>query len=132
MAQPGPIDIANAADFDALVKNNKYVIADFTASWCGPCKAIAPLYTQHAAKHTVENKIAFAKIDIDDVPDVAARFRITSVPTFVFMKDGEAFDDLKGASPPKLKAAIDDIVRESEEGGGSENALAKDINDEDW
>ncbi|KAK8032347.1 thioredoxin 1 [Apiospora arundinis] len=121
--------INSASEFDALLAANTYAVIDFHATWCGPCKAMSPLFDQHAAQHAREGRVAFAKVDIDAVPDVAARYRITTIPTFLT------------ASPPKLKGAVEDVVRElakEEEkaaggtGGADENQVAAALKDEDW
>ncbi|KAK8857015.1 thioredoxin-domain-containing protein [Apiospora arundinis] len=133
--------INSASEFDALLAANTYAVIDFHATWCGPCKAMSPLFDQHAAQHAREGRVAFAKVDIDAVPDVAARYRITTIPTFLFVKEGEAYEDVRTASPPKLKGAVEDVVRElakEEEkaaggtGGADENQVAAALKDEDW
>ncbi|KAK8101133.1 uncharacterized protein PG998_007459 [Apiospora kogelbergensis] len=143
MADDNKVTTVNSAtEFDALLGANTYAVIDFHATWCGPCKAMAPLFEQHAAQHATSGRIAFAKVDIDAVPDVAARYRITTIPTFLFVKDGDAYEDVRTASPPKLKAAVEDVVKElaKEEtagagavaGIGDDNQVAAALKDEDW
>lgn len=133
--------IRTTQEYNDLLSSNKYVVTDFHAVWCGPCKAMSPIFAQHAAKHSSPGNVAFAKIDVDEVPDVAARYRITNIPTFLFVKDGEEYEDVRAANPPKLKTAVDDVIAELakstkdatgdvQSGGG--NDLAKAIQDEDW
>lgn len=74
---------------DALTATHKYVILDFTATWCPPCKAIAPFYEKLATEHAAEGALAFGKVDVDEAPDVASKFGVTAMPTFVFLVDGE-------------------------------------------
>lgn len=74
---------------DALTATHKYVILDFTAQWCPPCKAIAPLYQKLATEHAVEGSLAFAKVDVDEAGPVAAKFSVSAMPTFLFLVDGE-------------------------------------------
>ncbi|KAK4043869.1 thioredoxin-like protein [Parachaetomium inaequale] len=76
-------------DLDALTTANKYVILDFTAVWCPPCKAIAPLFHKLAAEHTIPNALAFGKVDVDEAAAVAAKFSVSAMPTFLFLVDGE-------------------------------------------
>lgn len=136
--QQSPITttITSPAQFDELVRNNKYVIIDFHATWCGPCKAIAPLFTQHATAHSEQNTVAFAKVDIDAVPEVAQRFAITTIPSFVLLRDGKTIDDVRSANAPKLNAAVEsvaaEVARMKDGGKPEENVLAKDIENEDW
>ncbi|KAI0127286.1 thioredoxin-like protein [Xylariales sp. AK1849] len=133
MAQADAItDITSASDFDKLLADNTYVVTDFHASWCGPCKAIAPIYKQHATKHSAPGKVAFAKIDVDQVPEVAAKYRITNIPTFLFIKDGEAYDDIRQANPVKLQAAVEDLAAEIAKIGDGGDDITKAIEDENW
>ncbi|EOO00159.1 putative thioredoxin-like protein [Phaeoacremonium minimum UCRPA7] len=89
---PAPVDvvahIASADEFSALISSNTYVVADFFADWCPPCKAIAPLYTKMATASSVPGRLAFAKINVDHVPAVAQSYGISSMPTFLFFADG--------------------------------------------
>ena len=68
-----------AANFDALIRDNKLVLVDFFATWCGPCKMIAPFIEEVAEEY--EGKAVVAKIDVDEAPDIAAAKRITTRPT---------------------------------------------------
>lgn len=66
-----------------------YVVADFYADWCGPCKAIAPSYEKLAEKYSVPGYLAFAKVNVDNVQQVAAQYSVTAMPTFMFFKEGK-------------------------------------------
>ncbi|KAH8653837.1 thioredoxin-like protein [Xylariales sp. PMI_506] len=120
--------VTSAAEFDKLLKENKYVVTDFHASWCGPCKAMSPLFSKHAAAHHKPGTVAFAEVDVDAVPDVAARYRVTTIPTFLFVRDGEAYDELRTASPPKLQNLVSELVAEV----AKADDVAGAIKDEDW
>ncbi|KAI8618170.1 galactose-binding domain-like protein [Chytriomyces sp. MP71] len=80
------------------------VVADFTASWCGPCKAIKPLYAELASKY---RHVTFITVDIDQLKETAAKNQIQSVPTFHFYKGGELVGSMKGADPRQLQALVD-------------------------
>ncbi|KAK8113147.1 hypothetical protein PG984_013673 [Apiospora sp. TS-2023a] len=135
--------ITSASEYDALLAANTFAVVDFHATWCGPCKAMAPVFAQHAAQHATPGRVAFASVDIDAVPDIAARYRVTSIPTFLFVKEGEAYEEVRVASPPKLKAAVEDVVKELAKegeaagaagagGGDDRNEVAAALKDEDW
>ena len=90
------------ANFEELVlKSDKPVMVDFGATWCGPCKALAPVVEQMAEEYA--GRAVIAKADVDECPEASARFRIRNVPTVLFFKNGEAVDKSVGAVP---KAAL--------------------------
>ncbi|KAM0342958.1 hypothetical protein ACHAPU_008988 [Fusarium lateritium] len=106
MAAPSAvIEITTKAQFDELVKTTPYVALQAHAVWCGPCKAISPIFNKQAIANKSE-KFAFAKFDTDEVPDLAHELGIRSIPAFFFFEDGDKASDLLGAVPPKLTAAI--------------------------
>ncbi|KAK1431493.1 hypothetical protein QVD17_07952 [Tagetes erecta] len=84
-------------------KSNQLAILYFTATWCGPCRFMSPLYTNLAAKYP---KVLFLKIDIDEANDVAAKWNISSVPTFYFTKNGKEIDKVVGADKSSLETKI--------------------------
>ncbi len=83
-----PIEITKAEDFQSLISANKFVVVDFYADWCPPCKAIAPLYAKLAEENAVDGKLAFAKVNVDHVPAIAQQYSVTAMPTFMFFASG--------------------------------------------
>lgn len=97
--------IESKEDFDAQLKNagDKAVIVDFHATWCGPCKMIAP----KLAKMATDNpSVVVLKVDVDEVEDVAAECKIEAMPTFVVFKGTKEVERLMGASEEKLLAVF--------------------------
>lgn len=88
---------------NAATRTSRLVILYFTATWCGPCRFISPLYTSLAAKYA---KVVFLKVDIDEGRDVAARWNISSVPTFFFIRNGKEVDKVVGADKNTLETKI--------------------------
>ncbi|XP_024970295.1 TPR repeat-containing thioredoxin TDX isoform X1 [Cynara cardunculus var. scolymus] len=84
-------------------RSNQLAILYFTATWCGPCRLMGPLYTKMAAKYP---KVAFLKIDIDEARDVAAQWNISSVPSFFFIRNGNKIDQVVGADKTSLEEKI--------------------------
>merc|ERR1712141_599940 len=74
------------------------------STWCGPCKMIAPVLEELSKK--LED-VVFLKVDVDDVEDVAAEYKITAMPTFIFLKKKEQVAELKGANVEKLKELVE-------------------------
>ncbi|VVA98042.1 unnamed protein product [Arabis nemorensis] len=87
----------------AAKKASRLLILYFTATWCGPCRYMSPLYSSLATQHP---RVVFVKIDIDEANDVAASWNISSVPTFCFMRDGKQVDKVVGADKGSLEQKI--------------------------
>ncbi|TLD24368.1 hypothetical protein PspLS_06893 [Pyricularia sp. CBS 133598] len=96
-------NVTNAQEFKDTIKSNKVVLVDFFATWCGPCKAIAPKVVEWSESFP---NIRYIKVDVDEVPDVAQEYGVRAMPTFFLFKDGEKVDEVVGANPPKLQALI--------------------------
>ncbi|KAJ1407170.1 Thioredoxin-like superfamily [Sesbania bispinosa] len=93
-------------------RDGKIVIANFSATWCGPCKIIAPYYCELSEKYT---SIMFLLVDVDELNDFSTSWDIKATPTFFFLKDGQELDKLVGANKPELQkkiVAITDSVPE--------------------
>ena len=86
---------ATADTFEALIRENKIVLVDFFATWCGPCRMIAPLIEQVAEEY--DGKAVVAKVDIDEEQELATQYGIESIPTVILFKDGEAINVEVGA-----------------------------------
>lgn len=85
------------------------VLVDFGATWCGPCRALAPIVEELAKDYAGRLKVA--TVDIDAAPGLAQKFNIMSVPTIILFKGGQAKDKVIGLSPkPKLKERIDKLI----------------------
>ncbi|MBQ6684052.1 MAG: thioredoxin [Bacteroidales bacterium] len=82
-------------NFDEILQNNVVVMVDFGATWCGPCKALAPVVEEIANEY--EGRAAVCKADVEECSSIAARFRIRNVPTVLFFKNGELKDKSVGA-----------------------------------
>ncbi|KAH9432780.1 hypothetical protein MCOR02_007459 [Pyricularia oryzae] len=96
-------NLTNAQDFKDALKSHKFVLVDFFATWCGPCRAIAPKIAEWSDAFP---NIHYVKVDVDEVPDVAQEYNVRAMPTFLLFKDGEKVDEVVGANPPKLQALI--------------------------
>lgn len=78
----------NEMNFEAeVLKSDVPVLVDFTATWCGPCKALAPIVDKVADEY--QGKVKVGKVDIDDAPGIATKYGIRSVPTVLIFKNGE-------------------------------------------
>ncbi|WAO96234.1 Thioredoxin domain-containing protein [Fusarium falciforme] len=80
--------IANEAELDALLSSTARVVVDFYADWCPPCRAIAPIFSKLADDHASSGKLAFAKVNVDHVGNVAGKYSVSAMPTFVVFQNG--------------------------------------------
>ncbi|KAI0145493.1 thioredoxin-like protein [Xylariaceae sp. FL1272] len=114
MAEDRTHHITSSSELQTLFGNTTYVAVDFFADWCPPCKSIAPIYAGLAGKHSVPGVLAFAKVNVDRVQDVARTYGITAMPTFMFFKDGRQVAVngqavMQGADPKTLSAAAEKL-----------------------
>lgn len=107
-----PTEISAPLHFRTLVTGHTYLVADFYATWCPPCKAIAPVYEQLSKAHSTPGKICFVKVNVDEQQEIAAQYGIQAMPTFLVFKDGKKIEEIKGANPPALKKAVEKIATE--------------------
>ena len=98
--------ILNAGNFEAeVLKSEIPVLVDFWATWCGPCRMLAPTIAQIAEEKAGQVKVC--KLDVDEVPSVAQKYRISSIPTLIVFKNGAVVRSSVGVQP---KAAIEAML----------------------
>ncbi|KAM3126571.1 thioredoxin [Candidozyma auris] len=90
-------------DFDQCLQKNKYLVAQFTASWCGPCQAIKPMVDDLYNSERYQ-RLEIVRVDLDANREVASEYNITSVPTFIFFENGKETSRVKGASPKMIES----------------------------
>jgi len=101
--------VKDLAEFQKIISADEYSVFDFWATWCGPCKAISPIF-QRLSDQATYSHIKFYKVDVDDSPDISQEVGIRAMPTFTLFKNGQKVKDLVGASPPRLEELIASAV----------------------
>lgn len=110
MAQTGTVVEVTEGNFEQeVMKSATPVLVDLWAAWCGPCRMIAPVVEELAG--TYQGKIKMSKLNVDDHPQVAARFRIMNIPTLLLFKGGQEVDRIVGVVPKEeLTRRIERVI----------------------
>jgi len=103
------ISVTNDTFDQNVLQSQGIVMVDFWATWCGPCKIVAPVVEELAKEY--EGRAAFAKVNTDENPDLASRYNIRGIPTLIFFKGGKVMDQIVGAVPKaQLKSKLDSLI----------------------
>jgi thioredoxin 1 len=103
-----PIVRLTSSDFDTYVKSDQPVFVDFWAEWCPPCKAMEPVIERLATRYS--GKIIFGKLNTDEESEIATRYDVMSIPTFIVFKNGRPLDTAIGAVG---EVALDKLIQRS-------------------
>ena len=96
-------------NYESYKNGSLPLVIDFWATWCGPCRMVAPIIEELANEY--EGKVTIGKCDVEDADDIAAEFGIRNIPTIVFMKDGKILDKIVGAaSKSKIEEKIKALI----------------------
>ena len=108
MANDNIIHIGSEEAFDKLITGDVPVLVDFWATWCGPCRMIAPIVEEIADEYV--GKVVVAKVDVDEQGELAQRYRIMNIPTLMLFRQGQLVDKAIGARP---KAALEQMLNKA-------------------
>lgn len=101
--------IITDANFSETLNTDKPVMVDFWATWCGPCRALAPVVEELAGEY--EGKAVIGKCNVDEADEVPVKFGIRNIPTLLFFKNGELVDRMVGAAPKsEIAAKLDSLL----------------------
>ena len=89
-----PVMELTSENFNREMANNDLVLVDFWAEWCGPCKSMHPIFTRMAKKY---KRVRFARVNVDNAQDIASKYGVQSIPTFIMFKNGEIANTMVGA-----------------------------------
>jgi len=105
----GVLEVTAATWETEVLNSSGLVMIDFWAVWCGPCRIIAPTVEELAKEYA--GKIKILKLNTDENPDIASKYKIMGIPTLMFFKGGQKVDQVVGAVPkPQLKAKLDSLL----------------------
>ena len=89
-----PVMDLDSLNFHDAISQNKLLLVDFWAEWCGPCKSMHPIFSRMAKKY---EQVRFARVNVDNSQDVAKKFNVQSIPTFIMFKNGQVAQQMVGA-----------------------------------
>jgi thioredoxin 1 len=102
-------DVSDQTFDNEVIKSGLPVLIDLWAPWCGPCRMVAPVIEGLAPKY--EGKVKFCRLNVDENPQTAAKYRVMSIPTILFFKDGQVVDTVVGAVPERaLQPKVDSLL----------------------
>lgn len=104
-----PLEVTELNFEEAVLKAAQPVLVDFWAPWCGPCRMVSPIVEELADEY--EGRMGFAKLNTDDSPAVAMKYRIQSIPTLMIFRGGEPVGQIVGFRPKReLKKHLDEVL----------------------
>lgn len=110
MAEEKPVELT-AANFEKTISGSKPVFVDFWAPWCGPCQMMLPIVSETAANYKKKDKVIFGTVNIDENPEIAAKFNVMSVPTLLIFQSGKVVQSMVGVTPrDEVEKALDKLV----------------------
>ena len=106
------LKITNVADFNKMLEKSPVTVVDFSARWCGPCKALAPQLVE-LSKEPQLKKVHFVKIDVDDNQEISELMNIQAMPTVFIFRETKQIEHIVGANFEKIRDAIFDAVKQA-------------------
>ena len=113
------IKLVKSENWKLLYNSDKKIIVDFTATWCGPCQRIAPIFKELSVEY---KDILFIKVDVDEFEEVAEQMEVSCMPTFLFLKNKNIIYRLEGADDTKLKtytSIFNEYIDQTSDSNGS-------------
>jgi thioredoxin 1 len=104
-----PVEVDDKTFEEKVINEKTPVLVDFWAPWCGPCRAIAPIFDELAEEY--KGKMIIARLNVDESPQNASKYGVSAIPTMLLFKEGKPVSQLVGFRPkPELKKALDENI----------------------
>lgn len=101
--------VVTETNFATILEESRVVMVDFWATWCGPCRILSPTVDEISDEY--EGRVLVAKCNVDDCEDIAMQFRVMSIPTLIFFKNGEVVDKLVGlVSKEEITSILNSLI----------------------
>lgn len=101
--------VVTETNFASILEESRVVMVDFWATWCGPCRILSPTVDEISDEY--EGRVLVAKCNVDDCEDIAMQFRVMSIPTLIFFKNGEVVDKRVGlVSKEEITSILDSLI----------------------
>jgi thioredoxin 1 len=105
----GVLEVSTATWEKEVINSSGIVMIDFWAEWCGPCRVVAPSVEELSKEYA--GKVKIMKLNTDENPEIASKYKIMGIPTLMFFNDGQKVDQVVGAVPkPQLKSKLDALL----------------------
>ncbi|KAG9230633.1 putative thioredoxin-like protein [Amylocarpus encephaloides] len=105
------INVGSSAEFSKILSSSTIVVTDFYADWCGPCKAISPVFESLSTKYAKPNRITFTKVNVDNQQAISQQYGVRAMPTFLIFRSGTVIQTIQGADKNALTAGITNAIK---------------------
>lgn len=99
-------EVSSKSEFETILASKKYVMVDFYAQWCGPCKKISP---EIEKVNEMYKNISFLKVDVDNLDEIATKYKVKAMPTFLFFLNGDVKFEVVGAKLELIKDTLNKL-----------------------
>ncbi|SZF00235.1 unnamed protein product [Blumeria hordei] len=126
------VAINSLQQFNEYLQTSHIVVTDFYADWCGPCRLVAPLYEQLSAHLSAPKQITFLKVNVDNHKEIASKYAVTAMPTFLVFQRGEVIERVQGADMRKVQAIVQKLLPSTKDAPADATTGEKSTSHSSW